>query len=93
MTTKPITFEQVEERLKNVPLEQYTKQDIFDRYVAYGTEEDLNTPNIQMALLKNGYIDTLFEMVDFITDKQVIEDILHKYLPKIKNSIVIIRQS
>ena len=34
MTTKTITYEEVEERLKNVPLEQYTSEDIFQRYIA-----------------------------------------------------------
>ena len=30
---KPITYEEVEERLKNVPLEQMSAQDVFDKYI------------------------------------------------------------
>ncbi len=69
-----ITFEQVEERLKNVPLEQYTKQDILDRFIAYGTEEELNSPEIQKLLIKHGYIQELLEMTTNI-DNEVMEEI------------------
>lgn len=87
--SKIVTYNEVMEQVKNVPLEQMSKSQLFNRYIAYGTEEELNTPEIQTALLKNGYMDTLLEMINFITDKQVISDILHKYLPKIKNTIII----
>jgi len=93
MTSKPITFAEVQERIKNKKLEEYTPQMLFDRYIAYGTEEELNTPNIQKALLQNGYIKELFEMINFITDKQVISDILHKYLHRIENAIIVFGQA
>ena len=32
---KVITFEEVENRLKNKSLNEYTDEDIFDRYIAY----------------------------------------------------------
>lgn len=87
--SKIITYNEVMEQVKNIPLEQMSKSQLFNRYVAYGTEEELNTPNIQKALLQHGYIKELFEMINFITDKQVISDILHKYLRKIPNTIII----
>lgn len=58
-----------------------------------GTEEELNTPEIQEALLQHGYIEELFEMTNFITDKQVISDILHKYLLKIEPTTLIFGQA
>ena len=90
---KIITFEEVKDRLKNKSLKNYTDEDILDRYIAYGTEEELNTPEIQKALLEHGYISELLEMTNFITDKQVISDILHKYLPKIEPTILIFGQA
>ncbi len=93
MEQKTITFEEVKDRLKNKSLKDYTDEDILDRYIAYGTEEELNTPEIQKALLEHGYISELLEMTNFITDKQVISDILHKYLPKIEPTILIFGQA
>ena len=82
---KPITYNEVMQRLKNKKLEDMKSQDIFDRYIAYGTEEELNTPEIQQALIHYGYVKTLMEMVNFITDKQVIADILKSELLKNEN--------
>ncbi len=33
MTTKTITFEEVEERLKHKKMEDWTDADVFDRYI------------------------------------------------------------
>ena len=93
MEQKVITLEEVKERLKNKSLKDYTDVDILDRYIVYGTEEELNNPEIQKALLQHGYIKELFEMTNFITDKQVIYDILHKYLQKIEPTILIFGQA
>ena len=90
---KVITFEEVIERTKNKSLENYTNEDIFDRYIAYGTEEELNSPEIQKSLLQHGYVSELLELTNFITDKQVISDILHKYLCKIESTITIFGQA
>lgn len=89
MEEKIVTYEQVEQRIKNKPIEEWTKEDVFDRYIAYGTEEEINTPKIQQVLLQHGYIKELFEMTNFIKDEQVISDILHKYLHKVDGSIII----
>ena len=58
-----------------------------------GTEEELNTPEIQKKLLQHGYIKELFEMTNFITDQQIISDILHKYLPRIEPTILVFGQA
>lgn len=71
---EPITYKEVIERLKNIPPEQYTKQDLFDRYIAYGTTEELNNPKIQRLLIKHGYIQELLEVAPNI-DNEVMEEI------------------
>lgn len=43
---KTITFEEVKHRLENKKLEDYSKQDVFERYIVYGSEEKLNNPTI-----------------------------------------------
>lgn len=66
-----------EEKLQNMELEDMTAQDVLDRYIAYGTDEDLNNPEIQNLFIKFGYIDELINLVQgVITDKKVIEKIL-----------------
>lgn len=42
-----IRFEEVKHRLENKKLEDYSIQDIFERYIVYGSEEELNNPTIQ----------------------------------------------
>ena len=54
---KIITYAEIKERLKNVPLEQMSAQDLFARYIAYGTEEELNTPEIQSLLIKHTVLE------------------------------------
>lgn len=86
----PITYEEVIERLRNVPLEQYTSKDVFDRYIAYGTEEELNSPPIQHLLISKGYISQLTDMAEVITDKQIIIEILKSDL--FTNPDIILKQ-
>lgn len=74
---KTITFEDVEERIKNKKMEELTKEDVFDRYIAYGDDKELSNPEIQKLLIKYGYIDELTSFVrSVITDKEVIDMIL-----------------
>ena len=75
-----VTYNEVMQRLKNKKLKDMKPQDIFDRYIAYGTEEELNTPEIQQLLIQHNYTRELLEMLDFITDKRVIADILKSNL-------------
>lgn len=77
MEDKIITFEEVEERLKNVPLEKYTYNDVFDRYVAYGEDYELAQVEVQKLFIKYGMIEDLVLAVEsIITDKEVINAIL-----------------
>ena len=72
-----ITFEQVEERLKNKKMEDYTYDDVFDRYVAYGEDYELAQPKVQKLFIKYGMIEDLVLAIEsIITDKEVIEGIL-----------------
>lgn len=41
-----ITYNKLMEKLKDIPLEKMTSLDIFNRYIMYGTIEELNTPKI-----------------------------------------------
>lgn len=80
---KIITYKEVEERLKNVKLEDMTSQDVFDRYIGYGDNEELNNIEIQKLLLKHNYIEYLISSVEtIITDKAVIEKITSSNLFK-----------
>ena len=77
------------ERLKGVKLEDYTKRDIEERFVAYGTDEELQDSTIQRLLIKHDFIDSFIDAVDIITNKQVIQDILADEVVK-KNNLTII---
>lgn len=66
-----ITFEEVQNRIKNKTLEELSSQDIFDRYFVYGTEKEQNNPVIQKLMIEHGYTGTLLDTIDIITDKEV----------------------
>ena len=67
------TYEKVINELKNIKLADMTKQQVFDRFIAYGNEEELNNPEIQKVLIQNGYANELMHMVTIITDEEVIK--------------------
>ena len=71
---KTITFEEVKHRLENKKLEDYLRQDIFERYIVYGSEEELNNPTIQRLLIKYGYTKELLEMATNISN-DIIDEI------------------
>ena len=66
-----ITFEEVQNRIKNKTLEELSSQDIFDRYFVYGTEKEQNNPVIQKLMIEHGYTGPLLDTIDIITDKEV----------------------
>lgn len=66
-----ITFEEVQNRIKNKTLEELSSQDIFDRYFVYGTEKEQNNPVIQKLMIEHGYTGNLLDTIDIITDKEV----------------------
>ena len=91
MSKNTITFEQVEQRLKNKPQEQWTKDDVFDRYVGYGSPEEVENPEVQKLFIKHGFFDELINLVNnVITDKEVVEKILKSNIFK-KNELKKIR--
>ena len=57
-----ITFAEVKERLKNKSLAEYTDRDVFDRYIVYGVEYELNKPEIQQLIIQHGYKQELIEL-------------------------------
>lgn len=81
-----ITFEQIEQRLKNKPKEQWTKDDVFDRYVGYGSPEEIENPEVQKLFIKHGLFDELINIVNnVITDKEVVKKILNSNILKNKD--------
>lgn len=96
MNNITITYESVEERLKNKPFSEWTDQDVFDRYVAYSDDKELDEPNVQNLLIEHGYIDELINLADnVIYDESIVKKILNseaieKYIVrkgKIKNIV------
>ena len=91
---KYITYEQIGQQLKNKPKDQWTKEDVFDRYVGYGSPEELENPEVQKLFTKYGLFEELINLVNnVITDKEVVEKILNsdifekKELKKIRGKI------
>jgi len=61
-----ITLKKVKHRLENNELEDYSKQDAFERYIVYGSKEELNNLSIQGLLIKHGYIvEELTALADY----------------------------
>lgn len=69
-----VTFEEIKHKLENKKLEDYSKQDVFERYIVYGSEEKLNNPTIQRLLIKHGYTKELIEMATNISN-DIIDEI------------------
>lgn len=89
MKVQSITYESVKERLKNKSIEEWSKQDVFDRYIAYGDDNELRNPDIQKLLIQHGYIDELTSIISsVITDNEVIEKILSSNFVKKENIIL-----
>lgn len=86
---KVITFESVEERIKDKKLEELTKADVFDRYIAYGEDKEISDPRIQKLLTKYGYIDELIWVLkSVVIDNEVIKSILASEVVKDENMLV-----
>lgn len=80
MKNDVITSEQVVNRLKNVKLEDYSKDDLLERYIVYGSESELKEPSIQKTLINNDLHIELLDMVDIITDIGAIRELLQSNL-------------
>ena len=89
MEDKTITFEKIEERLKNKPLNEWTDQDVFDRYIGYGDNNELDNPSVQELLIEHGFTDELINLVDkVIYDDKIINNILNSKII-MKNKYII----
>lgn len=85
MEIKTVTCEQIAERLKNKPKEQWTKDDVFDRYVGYGDPEEIENTEVQKLFIKHELYEELINLVNnVITDKEVIEKVLNSNIFKNK---------
>lgn len=77
-----ITYEEVINRLKDKDITEYTKLDLEQRYIVYGTEAELQDPVIQHQLLKYNLYEELSTEINIITDKQIIQEFLQSDLFK-----------
>lgn len=73
---KPITYEEVQAILKNKHLSEYTKQDTIDRYLAYGSDSELNSAQVQKLFIKYKLYDELMSNVEIIEDRGIIQELL-----------------
>lgn len=79
--SKAITFEEVEQRLKNLKLEEYTAEDVFDRFIGYGNTDDFENVEVQKLLIKHNLVEHLiYSMGSVITDNEVIQEIMESNL-------------
>ena len=95
-----ITYEQVEQRIKNKSIEEWTKDDVFDRYVGYGSPEEIENSAVQKLFIKYELYEELINLVNnVITDKEVVDKLLNsnifnkKEIQKIKGKIIDIQIS
>ena len=51
----------------------FLEQDVFERYIVYDSEEELNNPTIQRLLIKHGYTKELLEMATDISNNIIDE--------------------
>lgn len=73
---KVLTYNEVMEQIKGIPLENLTKQQAIDRYVAYGRSQDFKNVEIQKLLCKHDLIEWLiYSVTTIITDQSVIDQI------------------
>ena len=77
-------------RLKDKKLEEYSKLDLEERFIVYGTEQEMENPTIQHLLIKNNLYEELTDGADIITDKQVILELLQSNLFKDEHISIIV---
>ena len=75
MKKNTITYEQIEKRLKNKPMEEWTKDDVFDRYVGYGNPEELEDVKVQKLFIKHGLCEELIDLIDKVIKNKNIKKI------------------
>lgn len=72
-----ITYNEVMKRLKDIPIENYSSEDIFQKYIAYGTAEELNNTKIQRLIIQNGYTEYLVNILgEMTTDETIVDEML-----------------
>lgn len=67
---------QAEKELDNTNIEDMTKEDIYLKYVLLGNKTKCMKPKVTKALIKYGFIKEALSYVDFLSNKQIIIDLL-----------------
>lgn len=82
-------LKQADKELDNINIEDMTKEDIYLKYVVWGDETKCRKPKVTKALIKYGYIREALFYIDFLTNKQIIIDLLASKQLKDKEFTVI----
>ena len=64
--SRVITYEEVEQRLKNVLFEKLTTEDVFDRYIGYGDNDELQDIKVQQLLFKHNFTEYIINSIETI---------------------------
>lgn len=88
---KIITLAEIKRKIQGKKIEELTKEEFADRYIMYGSEQELKRPKIQKQFIKYAYIEELTDMVTLITDKQVIQQILQSNLFENNKNLILKR--
>ena len=89
-----VTYESLEQRLKNKPKEQWTREDVFDRYIGYGSPEEIEDLDVQKLFIKYELYEELIDLVSKVVEKILDSNIFeNKKIKKIKGKIKTIKIS
>ena len=89
MNTEQTIKNSTKAKLEELYYDNLTDNICIDDLIAYATEEELNSPQIQKQFLKHGYIAELIEMVEIIKDNEVIREIFESEIFKDTNTTYI----
>lgn len=79
---KIITYKEIIEQTKNIPLEKLSKDQVCNRYIAYGTYEDFEDVEVQKLLIKYELEEWLIYSLNHIVTNQEVIDGITADLPR-----------
>lgn len=72
------SFNEVQEELKDISLKDMNKQNIYERYILYGTVAELNNPAVMDKIIRYDLLEFIIRKLDIITvNKQHIQEMLN----------------
>lgn len=82
-----LTYKTILKRIGEKQPEELTKDLFTQRYLIYGTDQELKQPDIQKLCLKHNLVEELTDVVVLIEDKEVIKQILQSKIFNQKRKI------